>query len=654
MESIAVRSAARGARTLPRVDAGALSVWALVLALVTYLAVDGGGYDLIVRNQVGIVIWWIVLIGAVCGLIPVAALGGRAWAALGLFGAFAIWTGVASTWSQSSQLSLDELSRVACYLGVLLLGLALHRDRERALRHTTNALATAIVAVAVLAVFSRLRTDAIPAAHQTGSYLPGAQGRLGWPLNYWNGLAAFVVMGLPLLLAIATSARTLRVQAVAAAGIPVLTLCAYLTFSRGGAIAAAVIVVAFIALAPNRLPKLLTLLVAAAGGAALIVAAVHRPAIERGLVGSVADHQGSSLLVAVLLACAGVGILQAGIGLGVRHATPPRLLTLSARRARALLAAALVALVVVGLAAGAPTHFDHAVRDFERPNGAGLAQDTIARFGATSGNGRYDYWKVAVNATAHRHLLDGFGPGTFQLVWLPRAPYASYVENAHSLYVETFSDVGLVGLALLVAFLVTVLSAALTLVVRSRHEARTCAAGAAAALLGFCVSAAFDWIWQIPVLPAAFLLLAGAVLAPARRGRPMRGAPLRALALGALACVALLAIAIPLATTGAVASSEAASGAGRQAIALADARSAAAVEPDAASPQVQEALVLELERRDTSALAAIRRAARDAPGDWSTWLIMSRLEVETGHPGAALAAYRRARSLNPTSGLFAR
>ena len=72
---------------------------------------------------------------------------------------------------------------------------------------------------------SRLRPDLFPAAQQTSSFLPGTQGRLGWPLNYWNALGALVALGLPLVLSIATSARTLRAQAAAAAGIPILALC---------------------------------------------------------------------------------------------------------------------------------------------------------------------------------------------------------------------------------------------------------------------------------------------------------------------------------------------------------------------------------------------------------------------------------------------
>jgi cytochrome c-type biogenesis protein CcmH/NrfG len=51
-------------------------------------------------------------------------------------------------------------------------------------------------------------------------------------------------------------------------------------------------------------------------------------------------------------------------------------------------------------------------------------------------------------------------------------------------------------------------------------------------------------------------------------------------------------------------------------------------------------------------VAAARRATADAPTDWQTWLILSRLEVETGHPGLAVRAYRRARADNPRSPLF--
>jgi hypothetical protein len=658
MESVAgTRSATRSPRTLRRVDTNALSVWVLVCGIVLYLAIDGGGYDIVVRSQAGVVIWWAILIGAALGLLPVARLSRLAWAGLALFGGFVAWTALASTWSLSSERSLGDLSLVACYLGVLVLAVALHRDRESAVRHTVNALGAAIVLVAALALASRLRPDLFPAAQQTSSFLPGLKGRLGWPLNYWNALGALVALGLPLLLSIATSARTLRTQAAAAAGIPILALCGYLTFSRGSAIAASAALIVFIALAPERIPKLATMLVAGIGSSALIAGAVHRSAIEHGLTNAAARHQGVTLLTAVILVCAGVGLAQAGIGLAVRHGTPPRWLEVPRRRARVLLLAGLAAFVVVALLAGAPARISHAWQDFKRPATAAIHQDSIARFGAVSGEGRYDFWKVAVSATSG-HLLGGHGPGTFQLVWLPRATDDSYVQNAHSLYLETLSDVGVVGLAGLVGFFVLVIGAAVRLVARSRHETRIRAAGVAAGLVAFSVSAAFDWIWQVPVLPAAFLLLAAAVLAPSSKAiapRSVANSKGRlASRIGAvvLAVGCLVAIGVPLATTNAVRQSQAAAASGDTSLALADARAATRVQPAAASAETQLALVLELRHNFREALVAGNQATRDEPDNWSAWLVVSRLNAEAGHPAASLAAYRRADSLNPYSPIF--
>jgi O-Antigen ligase len=654
MESVVRPSVAWRPWTLPRFDPEAVSAWALAGTVVLYLSVDGGGYDLVVRSQVAIVVWWIVLVGAAWGLLPLTRWTRAAWLALGLFGGFVAWTALATTWSLSSERTLDELSRVACYLGLLLLGISIHRERGRAVRHTIHAVAAAIALVACLALASRVRPDLFGAAHQTASYLPGTEGRLGWPLNYWNALAALLALGLPLLLSIATSARTLPAQAAAAAAISIVTLCSYLTFSRGGAVAAGVGLLAFFAFSPERLAKLATAVVTAAGGAVLILAAEHRPALEQGLSSAAARHQGDTLLVAVIVVCAGVALAQTGVGLAVRHGTPARWLRFTPDRARAMVLAAVAAGIVVALLAGAPSRISHAWQEFKHPNATALRADSIARFGTASGNGRYDYWKVAVDAT-RGHVLGGSGAGTYQLLWSPRAPYFSYVQNAHSLYVETLAETGGVGLALLVSFVLVVLGAAVRLWQRSRYEARVRAAGVTGALIAFLVAASSDWIWQVPALPAAFLLLAAAVLAPGSPGpRTLARGLSRSVRLGAaaLAVASLVAIAVPLATVSKVRESQAAVVSGDPARALADARAAARLNPGAASAEVQLALVLELQRDIPGALAAAQRAANDEPSNWSTWLVVSRLQAEAGRPAPSLAAYQRSRALNPRSPVF--
>lgn len=652
MESTVTAAALRWPRALRDVDAAALGTWALAGGLVLFLGLEGGGYDIVLRSQVGVVLWWLVLVGAAWGILPAGRLTRAGWTAVGLLAGFVAWTALATTWSLSSERSLQELSRVASYLAVLVLALAIHRDRQRAVRHTVHALAAAVVIVAALALLSRLFPSSFPAAHTTAAFLPGTGARLGWPLNYWNALAALVALGLPLLLSIATSARTLRGQAAAAGAVPVLVLCGYLTFSRGGAIAAAVALLAFIALAPERFPKLATVLATGAGGVILVAGAVHRSAIERGLTGPATAVQGRQLLVSIVLVCCGVALAQAGIGLAVRHGTPPRWLRVSPARARALLSGAVVIALAAALALGAPSRLNHAWQQFKNPTSAALGPDSLARFGSVSGNGRYDYWTAAVQATSG-HVIGGSGPGTFQLLWEPRAPYYSYVINAHSLYVETLAEVGVIGLALLLGFLLLVLGIAVRLVIRSEHEARALAAGAVAALIAFAVSASADWVWQVPVLPAAFLLLAAAVLAPGSRSSGARRNRILVRAgaiLTALACLATIGIA--LGTASSVRQSQDAAAAGNTTLALAAAQTAARLEPGAASAQLQEALVLELRHDLPDAVAAARRATRDEPANWGNWLVLSRLEAESGHVQAAVSAYSRARLDNPRSPVF--
>jgi tetratricopeptide (TPR) repeat protein len=165
----------------------------------------------------------------------------------------------------------------------------------------------------------------------------------------------------------------------------------------------------------------------------------------------------------------------------------------------------------------------------------------------------------------------------------------------------------------------------------------------------------------------ALLLLGAAVLAPTTGlhapGRrlpaepPARPRPDRRLwglragiVVAAAAC--LVAIGVPLAETNALRQSQAAASAHHDASALAAAQSALRIEPGAASAELQAALVLEQQHRIADALLDARAATADEPANWQNWLVRSRLEAEAGHPRLAVAAFRRARTLNPQSSIF--
>jgi tetratricopeptide (TPR) repeat protein len=86
--------------------------------------------------------------------------------------------------------------------------------------------------------------------------------------------------------------------------------------------------------------------------------------------------------------------------------------------------------------------------------------------------------------------------------------------------------------------------------------------------------------------------------------------------------------------------------------ALSEARSAVDAQGYAASPRLQEALVLERLGKFNQAAAAARLATEKESTNWRTWFVLSRLEAERGRAKESLAAYRKARQLNPRSGVL--
>jgi hypothetical protein len=648
-------SASVRARTVPQalagIDLGALGAWALGCALIVYLGVKGGGYDVVVRSEVGVAVWWLVLLGAFVGALPVWRVGRLRWLVFALLAAFAAWSALGTTWSESSERSVLETGRLAMYLGVFALA-ALICTRQR-VRPVINGVATGVVVIAGLAVLSRLHPAWFPADHAaTGEFLPGARPRLAYPINYWNGLAALVALGLPLLIVAAAAARSLVARCAATAAVPLLVLCWYLTLSRGGAIAIAAGVIALLALTPRRGAALLVLLLGGAGSAILIAGVEQRPALADGLQSALARHQGDELLILLLVVCAGVALLRLGAALAEDHGLVPSGPRVRPQARAALTAVVVVAAVGTALAAGLPGTLTDQWESFKNPSFGGLAAtetDTSARLGSFSGNGRYQYWQSAVDAF-EAHPLGGVGAGTYEFWWARHATLSGFLRNAHSLYFETLAETGIIGLGLLLVLLGAVLVGGVMRLRRAESEHRALLAAGIAGCVAFCVSAGGDWVWQIAVLPVSFLLLAAAVLSvPASaRERPRLGRPPR-LAFAAVALVSLVALAIPLSGVVAVRDSQGAVQRQDLARALASAASAARVQPYAGTPPLQRALVLELDGDLAAAAAAARAAERREPTNWRAPLVLARIEAERGRVQSSLAALRRARTLNRIS-----
>ena len=635
-----------------RVDWGAVAGWALGFGLIALLGFNGGGYDPLVHDQVGIAVWWIVLAGLVAGFLPLARLGVSAWVALGLLTAFAAWTALSLTWTESVDKSTADVARIAVYVGVFALALMVCRAGNA--RHLVASVAVGIALIAIVGLLSRLHPAWFPEAAQTGRFLSSTSHRLGYPLNYWNALATLIAIGVPLLLYFATCARLVLTRALAAGALPAMALATFFTLSRGGIAAAILAVLVFLALTPDRLPKLLTSLVAGAGGALLIAAAAQRDALEEGLTGPLAHSQGDEVLAMTIVVCAGVAFVQAGISLVHVHGLRPRWTVPSRSAALGFAATGAVALLIAAAALDAPGRASDAWEEFQTPESTGNA---IERLQSATGNGRYQYWASTARQNATEPLL-GTGAGTFEYWWARDGDIGGFVRDAHSLYMQVLGELGILGFALLCGFFLFVLAEGARRMLRSPPQVRPMPAAALAGCVALLVAAVSDWYWQIPVLPVAFLLLAAVLVTcgdqgggaeEGARGRLSRSAR-GGMALVSLA--AIVAIAIPLASTTLIRQSQADARAGDAAAALEAARNAQEVQPGAATPRLQQALILEQQGDLVAAEAAALAATRREPTNWRTWLTLYRVEAARGQAADAVRHYRRAKSLNPFSDVF--
>ena len=640
---------ATAVRPFVRVDLGAVGAWVLGFALIAYLALQGGGYDIVIRSQIGVAVWWIVLVGALLGVVARQRPAPSALACVGLLAAFAAWSGASALWADSPERALGETARVVTLLGLLLLA-ATTLTRAH-LRPLVSGVFVAIAGIAALAAVSRLHPTWF-AEPETAKFLPSTRSRLSFPVNYWNALAALIAVGLPLGLAVAMTARTTAARALSVGLLPVMGLAAFFTLSRGGILAIAAGLVVAGLLTEQRGRWLAKLALASVGTAILVKGALQRDELRDGLTTSAANHQGDELLVLSVVVVVGVALFHTGVSLARTAGLMPAAPRLSSPNWMRAVVAGVLVVAAAGVAlAGSQGRVEDRWADFKNPS-AGLSDGRntgLQRLSSASGNGRYQYWVSAVDAFESAPVA-GIGAGSWESWWARRATLGGTVRNAHSLYAETLGELGAVGITLLVGLILLVIAVGVR---RSRSVTgapRVLFAAATAGCVAFAVVAGVDWSWQVTVLPACFVLLAGALLAP--DGGPATSARSIRLGLVGLAAIGITALAVPLAGAVELRGSQRSASDGHLELALQEAATAMRTQPYALTPPLQRALVLELRGDLPGAVAAARAAERKEPTNWRAPFVLARLEARSGHAAAGLAAYRRAQSLNRTGSLL--
>jgi hypothetical protein len=461
-----------------------------VLAGPTVLAFFAGGYFDAPRLTAALVAWALVLIATLSQPRPLpAARAGRL--AIGGLALLTAWTAVSFAWAPLSDPAAQALERLLLYLGSLIVAAALLRG-PAARDWAEPALAAGTLIVIGYGLLGRLLPGLIHEAHSIT-----AAGRLEQPLTYWNAMGGLAAIGLVLTTRLAgTQTRPRALRAAATAGGVVLALGLYLSFSRGALAAFALGAVVLIALELTRAQLRALATVLLAGGCAAAVASALTGV--RTLTGTLAtrEHQGAAMLGVLGALCALAATAQ---WFSVRPARPLNRPSHTGKAVTSLIVALFAGLVI------------YAATDTGSKQA--LTGANPARLGSLQTN-RYAYWRVALADGFAKHPVEGVGAGGFAAIWLRYRTIPERVRVAHSLYVETLAELGLVGFGLLVVCFVGVGAGA-----RKVHRtAPATTAGAIAALVTFASHAAVDWDWEMPALTLVAIALAGLVLAAAEPG----------------------------------------------------------------------------------------------------------------------------------------
>jgi O-Antigen ligase len=467
---------------------------AALVAGPTALAFFSGGFFDRPRLISGIAAWALVVVAALLAPRPLPASTAGRVALAGLF-LLTAWTALSLIWAPLGGRAQDDLQRLLLYLAFFTASLALLRGPV-VQRLLEPALALGALTVVGYGLAERLLPGLIEFDRSRT-----ASGRLEQPLTYWNAEGTVAAIGLVLAVRIAGDpqrGRALR-GAAAAAGVA-LGLGVYLSFSRGALAAVVAGLIVLVALAPELRPQLRSAVAILGAGAVAALVASRLPRVESLGIGQRGDSGEGLLMLTTLavlaLAAAAVVSRQSRQELGspsLRIPRPVLVLTLS-----------VVALLVAAIAYTA----------FEgRPQGVTPERAVGAeRLGSVDTN-RYRYWEVAAESWADRPLI-GLGSGGFLVEWRKLRDRFDESADAHSLYVETAAELGLIGLALLLLFLGGVAAG----VVALYRRAPAAATGVAAALAAWAVHAGLDWDWEMPALTLMALLLAAAAVAWSETG----------------------------------------------------------------------------------------------------------------------------------------
>ncbi|HET9162850.1 MAG TPA: O-antigen ligase family protein [Solirubrobacterales bacterium] len=572
--------------------------------------------------------------------------------ATGLLLAVSVLSAISSLWSGSVELSFIEADRILVYLAFFLAAFLIAQTDQRRQRFAEG-LAISLAVVALLGLASRLLPHLLVVSDSFDT-----TSRLAYPLGYWNADGAAFGIGAALLLWMSRRSSFTALRWLSVALLPATLLALYFTYSRGGLLALAVAVGCTIVLSRDRLWLLGSLAIGALGAlpAVLYVQAHH--SLADSVDNQAAVSQGVTTLLILLAGTALALALFAALRWEERREgrLTGRALELSRNPTALRWAAGAIAVVAIGaaIAVGGRAWDQFSSSDVQFPT------NPSTHFSQFSGAGRHDFYRVAIDAFEEKPVL-GIGAGAYEFAWERHRSIPQAVHNAHSLYLEAFAELGLLGGLLVLGLVGTLLWTGFAAWRAAPHPQRERYAVLFATTLAFAIGAGLDWFWELPGLGAVFFLASGALVAarcaqlspsPAVFAFAGEEAPEErrfGLAVAALAIAWISAVALigPLLVEREIDASQSAATSGDLTSAVDHAKTARSIEPFAATPYVQLGLIAESQGEYDVAIERLTQAIDREDRNWQYYYLRSRVEEEAGDQAAARADLVRARHLNP-------
>lgn len=573
-----------------------------------------------------------------------------------LFAALAALTYASIAWSVQPANSWLEGNRTLSYLATFITAVAVARLAPRRWTSLIGTVALASCALSGWALLTKVFPGALDAADTLG--------RLSAPFGYWNATALAAALGFPAVLWLGARPQAPRALRIAAGpAICVLFTALFLSYGRGALVAAAIGVAVWLSVVPFRLRAAAVLVVGILGAVVPVVWAVTSHSLMRDNVAlgeriSEGRWFGVVLLLTVAVLAA-IGYAGEGVLDRITVLAPSR------RRSRALAigGAALVPIIVVAALAGSSRGLTGEVSHLWSQ-----LTDPTAHVGDTSsrllqlGSSRPLYWREGLLVGEHAPFK-GVGAGGFDVAGLRYdRVHHEIAAHAHSYVIETFADLGTIGLVLSLALLIAwARAAARTMGPRAGPKQSVERAGLAtllAIVVTFGIHSAIDWTWFVPGVALPALACAGwlagrgpltETVGRAVKPRKTPGTVGAIIAIVTVAFAAAWAIWQPLRAADAESAAQSALIAGNTHAAFEDLRSAAGYDPESIDALSTLAALYEAVGDPLRARAEYVRATSLQPDNPITWQQLGEYDYRQHRPRLALAELKRARVLNPSS-----